>query len=220
MPSLRNLSTSLVGATFIALGTVVAPSHATILSLDPTFGDDMSGMLVTVDFLGGGSQTATWGTTASEAGGAFGTDWSLSVSGDTFFDPWTFSNSGKSIVSLVTQAIPGNTAFDTIYSIEEPPSTPGSALGIPFTVLSGQAPDSFVYSDKIDISEGDLFGTLSLSYSGGFTGEMTYLADTDNGTSDGPVAVPESSGMLSSLALGVCGTALWIFRRQKQKLNP
>lgn len=213
---LRSWSTSLVGAAFIALGTAAAPSYATTLSLDPTFGDDMAGMLVTVDFLGGGSQSAIWGNTGTDAGGAFGTDWSLTQSGDTFFDAWTFTSTGESIASLTINAIPGNTAFDTIYAIEEPPSTPGSALGIPFTVLSGLAPDSFAYSDEIDISAGDLFGTLSLSYGSGFMGEMTYRADTDNGTPDDPMAVPEPSSVLGSLLIGAFGTG-WQLLRKKQK---
>lgn len=214
---LRNLSTSIVGATFITLGTVTTPLHATTISLDQTFGDDMAGMEVTADFLGGGSETATWGVTGSEAGGAFGTDWSVTQSGETFSDPWTFSNSGQSIASLEINAIPGNTAFDTVYAIEEPPSTPGSALGIPFTVLTGPTPDSFAYSDEIDVSKGDLFGTLSVNYNDGFTGTMTYLADTDNGTLDNPVAVPESSSMLVTLAVGGLGVGLRLLRRQKQK---
>lgn len=215
---LRNLSTSVIGATFIAIGTITAPSYATTLSLDPTFGDDMDGMVVTVDYLGGGSQTTVWGSTAPEAGGVFGTDWSLTLSGDTFFDSWTFSNSGQSIVSLAINAIPGNTAFDTIYSIEEPPSTPESALGIPFTVLTGLAPDSFAYSKEIDISNGDLFGTLSLSYDSGFTGTMTYRADTDNGLPDDPMAVPEPSSVLGSLAVGAFGIGWHLKRRKKQKV--
>lgn len=214
---LRSFSNGVFGAAFIALGTVTTPSYATTISLDQTFGNDMAGIEVTADFLSGESETATWSVTGSEAGGAFGTDWSVTQSGETFFDPWTFSNSGQSIAFLEIKAIPGNTAFDTIYSIEEPPNTPGSALGIPFTVLTGPPPDSFAYSDEIDISEGDLFGTLSVNYNNGFTGTITYRADTDNGTQNDPVAVPESSGLLSTLTVGTLGAGLRLLRRQKQK---
>lgn len=211
---LRNLSTGLVGATIIGLGTTVAaPSYAvTLVDLDRTFGDDMAGMLVTVDFLDGGSETATWEATGPDAGGAFGTGWSVTQSGDTFFDPWAFTNTGEGIASLVINANPGNTAFDTIDTIEEPPSTPGSANGIPFTVLSGPAPDSFAYSDEVDISEGDLFGTLALNYDDGFTGTttVTYRADTDN-----LISVPESSSGLGLLAVGAFGVGSLLKRRQQ-----
>lgn len=208
---LKNLSTNMIRATFIALGTIVAaPSYAaTLVDLDPTFGNDMAGMLVTVDFLDGGSQTATWVVTGSDSGGAFGTDWSLTQSGDTFIDPWTFSNSGPRIVSFAINGIPANTAFDTIYALEEPPSTPGSALGTPFTVLSGQAPDSFAYSNEIDISEGDLFGTLALNYSDGFTGTITYRGDTDN------LIIPEPSSVWGLLAVGAFGAGSLLKRRHK-----
>lgn len=219
--SLRNLSTGMVGVMFIALGTTLSfPSYATTISENSTFGDTMTGMLVTSDFAGGGSQTVTWGVTGPQSGGAFGTDWSLTASGDTFFAPWTFSNSSKSIVSLVINAVPGNTAFDTIDTLVEPPNTPGSGRGIPFTVLSGLAPDSFAYSAPIDISEGDLFGTLSLEYSKGFTGKLTFLATTDNGIPNAPVAVavPEPSGLLSSLSFSAFGGGLLLLRRQQRNV--
>ena len=215
---LKKFSTGIVGTTFIALGTIIAaPSYATTLSLDSTFGDDMTGMKVTANFLGGGSQTATWDVTDLNSGGAFGTDWSLTQSGDTFFDPWTLSNSGRSIVSLEINGVSGNTAFDTIDTLVEPPSTPATARGIPFTVQSGLAPNSFAYSAPIDISDGDLFGDLSLDYSDGFIGTATFLADTDNGTADDPVSVPEPSFVSGLLTVGVLGAASSrLLRRQKQ----
>jgi len=214
---LRNLSTSIIGAVFIALGTTaISPSHATTISDNSTFGNTMAGMSVTADFVGGGSQTVTWGVTGSQAGGAFGTDWSLTEIGDTFSQPWTFSNSGQSITSLVINAIPGNTTFDTIDTLVEPPNTPGSGRGISFYVLAGLAPASFAYSNPIDISQGDLFGTLSLSYSQGFTGKLNFLATTDSGTPDDPVtaAVPEPSSM-STVVVGAFGTGLLLLRRHK-----
>ena len=215
--SYKNLFTGVVGAVFIALGTTAtSPSYATTISGNSTFGDTMAGMSVTADFVGGGSQTVTWGVTGSQAGGAFGTGWLLTETGDTFSQPWTFSNSGQSITSLVINAIPGNTAFDTIDTLVEPPNTPGSGRGISFYVLSGLAPASFAYSDPIDVSQGDLFGTLSLNYSQGFTGKLTFLATTDSGTPDNPVAtpVPEPSRMLT-VVIGAFGAVLLLLRRHK-----
>lgn len=209
--AILKFSAGMVGGTFIALGAA-APSYATTLSVGNTYGDTMAGIEVTAGFLDGGSQAVTWSATGPNAGGVSGSDWSLSVSGDTFFAPWTLSNTGQGIVSLVINAIPGNTVFDTIDTLVEPPSTPLSARGIPLTVVSGPAPTSFAYSDPIDISAGDLFGTLSVSYSAGFTGTATYRADTDSGT--GVTPVPEPTTLLGTLVLGVLGTGSLLKRRK------
>jgi chitodextrinase len=118
------------------------------------------------------------------SGGAFGSNWSLTESGNSFDSPWTFSNSGQGITSLVIDAIPGNTVFDNIRKEEV---TPYSADGWGFETLSGQSPDFFTYSDPIDISEGDLFGRLSLYWTSGFAGKMKFRADTDSGSTRNPV---------------------------------
>ncbi len=212
----RNLSTGIFGAT-ISYVAIAAPCQATTLTGYETYGSTMSGMQVTVDYLNGTSQTETWGTTNSrqEAGGAFGSGWSLAEAGDTYGgygNPWIFTSNGPSISSLTINAIPGNTVFDAVEGAE---ITPGSADGWAFEVVSGQAPDGYPffwnlhsydagndygttpyplpvsnpapYSVPIDISQGDLFGTLSVSWSKGFTGVLQFLADTDSGTTYDPV---------------------------------
>ncbi len=204
-------SVGLAGATLVSLG-IAAPSHATTLTGFSTFGDQMAGMKVTVNFMGGGSETNIWGVTGPGAGGAFGTNWSLIQSGNTFTDPWTLDYSGAgSISSLAINAVPGNTVFDRT----NPSSgTPGSAQGKDFSVLSGLAP-TFAYSTPIDISVGDLFGKLSLNWDNGFTrGQLTYLADTDSGTTDDPVSVPEPGLMVGLVAIGAYGAGSLIKRRQ------
>ncbi len=151
-----------------------------------------------------------------KGGEASGNGWSLSESGDTYNGYyWSFQNNNNSrpIRSLTINAIPGNTVFDAIaYNPNADPNkfneiTPGSADGWPFTVSSGQAPDGYPfyttshtypnitlplpdptpYSVPIDISRGDLFGDLSLSWSSGFTGNLRFGADTDSGTASDPV---------------------------------
>jgi len=177
--------TRLMGATLILLGTAAAPSQAkTKLTGFSTYGDMMSGMRVTAGFLDGSSQSIFWGATDDDSGGAFGSNWSLTESGNSFDSPWTFSNSGQGITSLVIDAIPGNTVFDNIRKLEV---TPYSADGWGFETLSGQSPDFFAYSDPIDISEGDLFGRLSLYWTNGFAGKMKFRADTDSGSESNPV---------------------------------
>lgn len=192
---LKDQSTRLVGAMFILLGAAAAPSQATTLTGYSTYGNMMGGMRVTANFLDGSSQSLIWGATDSRSGGVFGNAWALTQSGNTYAPDnsspeaaaWILSNYGSGITSLVIDAIPGNTVFDNLYEVDSSLQTPGSERGWPFETISGQAPSSFAYSVPIDISRGDLFGTLSLYWSGGFTGIMKFFADADSGTSSDPV---------------------------------
>lgn len=182
----------------VATGTAIAGLYAltalptqaaTVLTGFQTTGADMGGMEITVDFLDGLSETSIWAPINSSSGSASGDDWSLSQSGNTFngFDnPWVFAYSGTgTITSLNINAVPGNTVFD-ILPVDF--GTPGSADGGAFTVTGGQAPTTFDYSVPIDISVGDLFGQLTLTWDGGFgAGTLAFLADTDSGTIDNPV---------------------------------
>ncbi|XHX78063.1 MAG: PTPA-CTERM sorting domain-containing protein [Stenomitos frigidus ULC029] len=208
----QKLPVAIVGAAFIAFGTISAlPSHATTLTGFQTFGNQMAGMKVTADFLAGGSETLTWAATGPGAGGVSGSGWSLLQSGDTFSSPWTFAaDSGKAIRSLLINAIPGNTVFDNGSN----PSTPGSFNGTSFTVQTGTAPTSFGYSVPIDISLGDLFGSLSLNYATGFTGSMTFLADTDSGTTNDPVK-PSNNIPTPALLPGLIGLGFGVLRKRK-----
>lgn len=184
---LKNHSARIAGVMFILLGTAASPSQATTLTGFETYGNMMAGMRVTANFLDGTSQTVNWSITGKDAGGAFGSGWSLIASGNTYNQPWTLSNSGQGITSVVVDAISGNTVFDTYPNLYGPIQTPGSAEGWEFQPLSGQSPNSYRYSDPIDISRGDLFGTLSLYWTNGFTGAMEFRADTDSGSSSDPV---------------------------------
>lgn len=219
---LKSLSTGTVEAIVIAFGLIAAsPSQATTLSSASTSGHDMAGTKVTVNFLSGASETVTWtDDTIPKTGTALGTDWSLNQSDNTFSGPWIFNYSGlDSVTSLIINVIPGNAAFDTMSGLEV---TPGSGNGQIFTLVSGQAPSSFNYSVPIDISSGDLFGTLSMSWDRGFTGVVSFLADTDSGTTDDPVTsanttpVPEPTSVLGLFAVGALGASSTWKRKQKQ----
>jgi hypothetical protein len=147
----------------------------------------MSGMRVTANFLNGSSESLIWSATDDEAGGVFGTGWSLTQSGNSYDSLWTFNSSSQVISSLVIGAIPGNTVFDTYPYLYGPIQTNGSAEGWEFQTTVGQGPNSYNYSDPIDISAGDLFGTLSLYWNSGFTGTIKFRADTDSGSRNDPV---------------------------------
>lgn len=217
----KSLSTGTVEAIVLAFGLIaVSPSQATTLSSASTSGHDMAGTKVTVNFLSGTSETVTWTDTSPTTGTALGTDWSLNQSDNTFSSPWIFNYSGlDSVASLIINVIPGNAAFDTMSGLEV---TPGSGNGQIFTLVSGQAPSSFNYSVPIDISSGDLFGSLSVSWDRGFTGVVSFLADTDSGTTDDPVTsanttpVPEPTSVLGLFAVGALGASSTWKRKQKQ----
>jgi hypothetical protein len=103
-----------------------------------TEGDDMTGMLVTVFFSDGTSDTDVWSPTVIGSGEAGGANWNLSVSGDTFVAPWTLSYTGGnglltgfSIDGFGVQG-PGDvgTMFDrTLDRLGGLFGTPGSARG-------------------------------------------------------------------------------------------
>lgn len=214
------LSTSVVGATLIAFGMSLAtPSQATTITkiVDyTTSGDEMAGMDVTVNFLDGDSETVKWVSLGSQNGGALGNGWSLTQSGDTFNQPWTFDNTmAKDIVSLTINAIPGDTVFD-IFEMEE--GTPGSAQGLFFDPISGHAPASSVYSDIVNLKGqppvGDLFGVLTLDWNEAapFTSNsklLMYKADTDT------IETPEPTSLLGLLAFSALGASSLLKRKQK-----
>ena len=182
---LSSLSSLLVFGAIAAFPNI---ANATTLSSFSTTGSMMDGMEITVNFLDGESETAIWQDTDSLSGGAFGNNWFLTTDGNTFYYPWTFQNSSRPIASLHIDAIAGNSLFDIFDYGEGLPHTIGSANGRPFTLVYGQSPNYYSYTDPIDISVGDLFGGLSLFWDSGFLGQMAFLTDTDNGIPDDPVA--------------------------------
>lgn len=136
-----------------------------------TEGDDMSGMLITALFFGGGSETIAWGATGAGAGGVMGTGWSLDLVGNTFGADWTLNVFGAPLVGLIIDAVPGQTVFDVGGG-----STPGSAGGFLFSNVVG--PDALnivaTYLDPVRLNGvlyGDLFGRLSLEFN--FFGNTT-----------------------------------------------
>lgn len=181
---LKNQTTSIVGLTLLLLGVVAKPSIATTLTGYSTTGEMMAGIQVTASFLDGTSQSVVWTATGQGSGGAYGSGWSLTETGNSFNSPWTLTNTGIGITSLVIDAIPGNTVFDNVKTVE---ITPGSADGWSYQTLSGGSPTSSAYSNPIDISQGDLFGSLSLYWTNGFAGKMLFRADTDSGSANDPV---------------------------------
>ena len=172
----------------VTLISVGAASAATITGVTSflTFGNEMNGMEVTVNFQGGATSTALFNATVGNSGAASAGGWSLTQPGRTDTNPWIFSNNTGSVISsLFINAIPGKTVFDVL---RDSPSTPNSGGGIPFTFVSGVSPSSVEYDNIVNVSGsapvGDLYADMTLFWDNGFSSgsSLSFLADTDSAT--------------------------------------
>lgn len=207
------------------------------ISSEGTWGGDMAGMTVTVTYGDGSRQTVEWGALSDTSGGAWGDDWSLSVTeGSTYkyktenFQPWVFSiDAGTAIAGLFIDAGPGDTVFDGTRTYgSDPiayPSTAESYSGTVFEFLSGDPTGMSVatYSGLVALEGrepvGDLYRYLNIDFGGNVVGSLggTFLefsADTDNVLSE-LAEVPEpATGLL--FGVGIIGLAAVMRRKVKE----
>jgi hypothetical protein len=174
-----------------------------------TNGDMMDGLAVTATFSSGFSQTLSWADTSPGAGGVFGSFWSLTESGDTFNNPWQFVNqSDDPLTNLLLDARPGFLVFDRNWSPY--PGTPDSADGqdlIETPLLSGVANYSVQVGIGGEPPVGDLWHVLNISLDQPFSGNWSFLQDTDN---DIRITAPEPGNIaLMGLGLVILGMVYW-----------
>jgi hypothetical protein len=178
-----------------------------------TTGSMMDGMSVTVTYSDGSSDTASWADTGSDSGAATVAGmWSLSMSGDTFSNNWTFENFSNLLVSEVfVDAGVGDTVFDVL---DNGTNSPGSALGDYSHLYDG----TVLYSGSVAIDDtfyGDLYRYMDIELATDLSGgeSFSFLSDTDNLEIPGDIQpVPEPATMLLS-ALGL-GGAFFMRRRR------
>ena len=223
------ITTEAAQAASVNITTSNSPVAATTaLTGFTTLGDMMSGMLVTATFAGGGSQTLTWATSGSGAGGVSGSLFGLTESGDTFSSPWTLTNLSTSLLTgLSINAGAGNTTFDIVTGSEV---TPGSGLGQPYADQSSLTGTIGVtYSEPLGVGGnpplGDEYLVMAVDYTGlaggGIAGSQveSFLQDTDNINIPGDITtvtpLPTALPLFAS-GLGALGLLGW---RRKRKVQ-
>jgi hypothetical protein len=194
-------------------GTIVVPE----ISKFEVGGDDMDGMLVSVNFADG----VKWVTTGFEAGGASGknangdTVWSLSFSG---LDTWAVGGewifwSTREVSSLSIDAYAGGIVFDILDDTER---TDGSKWGY-FELLSFTGSTTPFFDNEVklmgDTWKEDLYGKVTFTFN---TPHAFTLDDPFKFGLDTDAVIPEPTTILL-LGVGLIGLTGVGAKRRKVK---
>lgn len=203
------------------LSAFVFSAEATVISYDKTetkYADaitgfateskDMNGMKLTACFIDLSCETLLW------SDGAKTKAWSLVLSGDSFSELWTLKvDKGYKLFSLTLDGSLSKTVFDTV---NDQIKTPNSAIGYLFKAQGKKKDLSVTFSDQVAVNGkvyGDLWSKMSLTWSKGHTGLMSFRQDTDNATSEIKSVSAPNAGILMGLGLMLIAAA----KRRKAK---
>jgi hypothetical protein len=232
MYTITSLASRVAGAALLASLAWTSSANAAAIVLDPTDTDIipavatfattgalMSGMEVTLDFMDGSSETATWQTTGAASGAAVGTGWSVSLDGDSFSNDWQANFGDLIVLSMTLDGGPGLTLFDLTFN--NTTGTDGSEAGLDFaTSLTNDAAVTATYSRQVALSGdapvGDLWSVLTVDFRELLDeqpfGEFTFVQDTDNDARR-VIDTPEPAN-LALFGLALIGVAGMVRRRR------
>jgi hypothetical protein len=189
-------------------------------------GADMQGMVVTANFTNRPPETLVWASTGVDSGGVFGAGWSLSQTGDTKVEAWTFDLDlpallGNRLVSFTLDSTDlagqfvGSSPSILFDSASPNPGTDWTGPGTDFDIISGGCPapscraTTAVYSQAVALGsatpKGDAFHRLQVNFAAGqYQGlDFQFVLDTDRDERVGSVTVPEpgTTALLAAAAL-------------------
>ncbi len=219
---MRFVLTLLAASTIVQAGVITTlgqDNGTTVNAIDitgfTTNGNQMAGMLITGTFTDGVSATCIWsdggGTTGTCSATNGGASFSLSLTGDTFSNPFSLGVTGTlNLLSLLFNGVPGSTVFDRTFTGS---GTAGSEQGLDAngTTVPANINGRATYIDQVgtlgNAPVGDLFARLQLDFTG--TGlapaagapVASFTIDTDTigirGNNGGGVPEPGTWAMMA-----------------------